>query len=152
MARTAGIWAGAATSIVDVALAALATAGAALLTDDPWAITSAGVMAVVGHNWSVFIRFGGGIGLSSLAGATLYRSPVKGVSAAVVLVVVWLGLVRLLKVHRAQATIAVMITISPLLWLLGAPPSHILMSALGGVVVIIKTLPDWNREYELRAK
>jgi glycerol-3-phosphate acyltransferase PlsY len=28
----------------------------------PWATTTAGVMSVVGHNWSVFLRFGGGAG------------------------------------------------------------------------------------------
>lgn len=148
VARTAGFSAGALTAIIDVALAALAVAGAAALTADPWAASLAGVMAVVGHNWSVFIGFGGGIGLSSLAGATLYRAPVPGLITAVVLVLVWLGLVGLLSFHRARATIAVMIIIGPLLWLLGAPASHVAMSALGGVVAIIKTLPDWTREYE----
>lgn len=148
VARTAGFGAGAATAIADVALAALAVAATTVLTNDPWAGTAAGMMAVVGHNWSMFIGFGGGIGLSSLAGATLYRSPIQGLLMILVLLVVWLAFVRLLKVHRARATITVMIAIGPLLWLLGSPASHIAMSALGGAVVIFKTLPDWTRNYE----
>jgi glycerol-3-phosphate acyltransferase PlsY len=119
-----------------------------LAGDNPWAATVAGVMAVVGHNWSIFIRFGGGIGLSSLTGAMLYLSPWRTLGAMVGVVLFWLILVRLLRVHRARSTILAMATVGPLLWALGTPPPDILLGALGGVVVIIKTIPDWNRKYE----
>ena len=67
--RAAGLGVGMLTSFSDVLKGAAAVwltrwllgdaLGPALL---PWAVALAGVFAVVGHNWSVFLRFGGGAG------------------------------------------------------------------------------------------
>jgi glycerol-3-phosphate acyltransferase PlsY len=147
VSRVAGFWAGALTAVGDTLLGMVAVAGAALMAENPWAATAAGAMAVVGHNWSVFARFGGGIGLSTLTGALLYLSPVLTLAALAGLALVWLTLVRLLHVHRARSTILTMMAVGPLLWALGLPLHAILLGVLGGAVVIIKTLPDWNRQY-----
>jgi glycerol-3-phosphate acyltransferase PlsY len=106
------------------------------------------VAAVVGHDWSVFIRFGGGIGLSSLGSALLYLAPLHTLGAAAALVLFWLILVKPLRVHRARSTILAMVLVGPLLWALGLPLHIVLLGVLGGMVVIIKTLPDWNRQYD----
>ncbi len=37
----------------------------------PWAEVAAGVMAVVGHNWSIFLKFGGGAGTGPNVGWAL---------------------------------------------------------------------------------
>jgi len=148
VSRAAGLWAGALTGVVDLFLGVAAVVGAALLSDSPWAVTVAGVMAVVGHNWSVFIRFGGGIGLSTLAGGLLGLYPLAALEAAAAVLLLWFALVGLLHVHRARATILVMLAVGPLLWALGLGLPAILLGALGGLVVIIKSIPDWNREYE----
>ena len=145
--RSAGLWAGAMTAIGDALLGAAAIAAAWLITDNPWAATAAGVLAVIGHNWSAFIRFGGGIGLATLTGTLLRFSPLPAVEAVGILLPLWLVLIRLLRVHRARATILVMSIVGPLLWALGLPWPGILLGALGGVVVILKTLPDCNRRY-----
>jgi len=147
VSRVAGPWAGVLTGLVDTLLGIAAVAGATLMTDTPWAAAAAGAMAVVGHDWSVFIHFGGGIGLSTLGGALLYLSPLHTVAAAGILALVWLGLVKLLRVHRARVTILTMVAIGPLLWALGLPPHGVLMAAMGGAAIVLKTLPDWNREY-----
>jgi glycerol-3-phosphate acyltransferase PlsY len=147
VSRVAGFWGGALTAVGDALLGVAAAAGAPLLADNPWAATVAGVAAVVGHDWSVFIRFGGGIGLSSLGGALLVLAPLRTLGTAAVLVVFWLILVRLLRVHRARSTILAMVLIGPLLWVMKTPPHALLLGVLGGVVIIIKTLPDWNRQY-----
>jgi len=151
VSRAAGIWAGALTAIVDTLLGAAAVAGATLMTENPWAATAAGVMAVAGHDWSIFIRFGGGIGLSKLAGAMLCLSPLPTLEALAILVPAWLILMGVLRVHRARSTILVMAAVGPLLWALGLPPHGILLGVLGGAVAIIKTIPDWNREYKAPA-
>jgi glycerol-3-phosphate acyltransferase PlsY len=151
VSRAAGIWAGALTAIVDTLLGAAAVAGATLMTENPWAATAAGVMAVAGHDWSVFIRFGGGIGLAKLAGAMLCPSPLPTLEALAILVPAWLILMGPLHVHRARSTILVIAVVGPLLWALGVPPHGILLGVLGGAVAIIKTIPDWNREYKAPA-
>jgi glycerol-3-phosphate acyltransferase PlsY len=147
VSRLAGIWAGALTSLLDLALGAAAVLGATLLTDHPWAGPTAGVLAVIGHDWSVFIRFGGGIGLSKLAGALLATLPLPTLEAMILVALFWLLLVKLLHVHRARSTIAAMVVTGPLLWALGMTAPGILLAVLGGIVVIIKTLPDWNRDF-----
>jgi glycerol-3-phosphate acyltransferase PlsY len=147
VSRVAGIGAGALTAVGDTLLGVAAVAGATLLTDNPWATTVAGVMAVVGHDWSVFIRFGGGIGISKLTGTLLCLSPLRTLEAAVGLVLFWLILVKLLRLHRARSTMLTMVVVGPLLWALGFPSHGIMLGVLGGAVVIIKTIPDWNRQY-----
>jgi glycerol-3-phosphate acyltransferase PlsY len=148
VSRSAGIWAGVLTGVVDALLGLGAVAGASALTDNPWAATAAGVMAVVGHNWSVFIRFSGGIGISTLFGAIFYLSPVAALVMLIVLLPLWLMLIKLLRIHRAQATILLTAIAGPLLWLLQLPWPSVLLGVMGGAMVILKTLPDWNRQYE----
>lgn len=148
--RTAGLPAGVLTGAVDALLGVGAVAAASSLTDDPWAAVAAGVMAVVGHNWSVFIRFGGGIGISSLGGAMLYLSPGTALTAIVILLAFWVVLVKPLRVHRARATIVAMVVVGPLLWAIGGDSlglEGILLGVLGGAVIAIKTIPDWDRQY-----
>jgi len=147
VSRVAGVWAGALTAVGDALLGVAAVAGATLLTDNPWAATAAGVMAVVGHDWSVFIRFDGGIGLAKLAGTLLCLSPLHALGALAILVPSWLILIGPLHFHRARSTILVLLVAGPLLWALGFPLHGVLLGVLGGAVAIIKTLPDWNREY-----
>lgn len=155
VSRAAGIWAGAVTAIVDALLGAAAVAGATWMAGNPfdgaqsasWAATVAGVMAVIGHDWSVFIRFGGGIGLAKLSGAMLCLAPLPTLEALGILVPAWLILMRVLRIHRARATILIMALMGPLLWALELSPQGILLGVLGGAVVIVKTLPDWNRQY-----
>jgi glycerol-3-phosphate acyltransferase PlsY len=147
VSRVAGFWAGALTAVGDALLGVGAVAGAPLLAENPWAATVAGVAAVVGHNWSVFIRFGGGIGLSSLGGALLVLTPLRTLGAAAALVLFWLILVRLLRVHRARSTILAMVLVGPLLGAMGTSLQAVLLGVLGGVVVIAKTIPDWSRQY-----
>jgi acyl phosphate:glycerol-3-phosphate acyltransferase len=67
--RAAGLGVGVLTSLSDVAKGAVAVwltrwlFGEALSqTLLPWAVAFAGVMSVVGHNWSVFLKFKGGAG------------------------------------------------------------------------------------------
>jgi glycerol-3-phosphate acyltransferase PlsY len=67
--RAAGLGVGVLTSLSDVLKGAASVwlttwllgeaLGPALL---PWAQATAGVLSVVGHNWSVFLKFGGGAG------------------------------------------------------------------------------------------
>jgi glycerol-3-phosphate acyltransferase PlsY len=104
-------------------------------------------MAVVGHNWSVFIRFGGGIGLTKLAGAQVCSSPLPGLAAVAILGLLLLGLIKVLGGHRARATMLAAAAVGPVLWALGVTWPGILLGALGGVVVIIKSSQDWNRKF-----
>jgi glycerol-3-phosphate acyltransferase PlsY len=143
-------WAFVLTGLVDCALAGLAVSLARAWFQVPWAGPLAGVTAVVGHNWSVFIGLNGGIGLSSLTGAMIMLSPSATLAAAVVLVAVWLPVNRVLK-HAARSTILVMLLLAPVMWFLRQPPPVLAMSILGAIAVVVKELGDLNRVYESSA-
>jgi acyl phosphate:glycerol-3-phosphate acyltransferase len=55
-----------------------------------WVAAAAGVAAVAGHNWSVFIGFSGGRGVATAAGGLLAMAPLAlAVVVPIVVAVVW---------------------------------------------------------------
>ena len=68
-----GMWIGVAQGLFDCLVkgAAPVLVGAYLFQSDLWIQGAAGVAAVVGHNWSPFLRFTGGRGVSIAIGALL---------------------------------------------------------------------------------
>jgi glycerol-3-phosphate acyltransferase PlsY len=65
--KQAGLWPAVAAGVFEVGKGAL---GPALAAGRPlWAISLAGFLAVTGHNWSPFLKGGGGRGLSTATGA-----------------------------------------------------------------------------------
>jgi glycerol-3-phosphate acyltransferase PlsY len=147
VARVAGRWGGLLTVACDILLGAAAVGGAKLLTTNPWAATVAGVLAIVGHDWSVFIGFEGGIGLADLAGAMLAFDWLRALGSGGTFILLWLFLTKVLHRHRARATIFGMLIFALVLWALGMSLPGLVMGTLGAAVVIVKTLPDWNRAY-----
>jgi glycerol-3-phosphate acyltransferase PlsY len=92
--RTLGTPAAAAVFVLDVAKGVAAVLLArTLFGGDPmveWAAAAAGVAAIVGHNWSVFIGFTGGRGVATSAGALGAMSPWAIVIVApIVLLTIW---------------------------------------------------------------
>jgi len=92
--RTLGARAAAAVFLLDVGKGVVAVLLARLIVaDDPmteWAAAAAGVAAIVGHNWSVFIRFTGGRGVATSAGAMGAMSIwTLLVLAPVVVLIIW---------------------------------------------------------------
>ena len=91
--RTLGSRAATAVFLLDVAKGVLAVVGARLLfAGDPvveWAAASAGLAAIVGHNWSVFMGFTGGRGVATFTGALAAMSPwtILGLTPVAALVV-----------------------------------------------------------------
>jgi glycerol-3-phosphate acyltransferase PlsY len=57
--------------VMDVGEGALAVVIAGMLTDSLIAVMIAGFAAVIGHNWSVFLKFKGGLGATTTYGALL---------------------------------------------------------------------------------
>lgn len=55
--------------IMDISLSALAVVFAGLLTGSTTVMIFAGLFAVAGHNWSIFLKFKGGLGATAILGA-----------------------------------------------------------------------------------
>jgi acyl phosphate:glycerol-3-phosphate acyltransferase len=88
--RHGGMAAGIATLVADVGKGSLAIVLAMLLSETELVVFAAGVAAVIGHNWPVFLHFRGGRGLAVVIGALLALLPIEMlISAAISLVVLY---------------------------------------------------------------
>lgn len=55
-----------------------------------WSAAAAGIAAIIGHNWSVFLRFTGGRGVATSAGALLGVAPWAMLATApLVILIIW---------------------------------------------------------------
>lgn len=122
-------------------LAAVLPAG--ILSSNPWAITLAGIAAVAGHAWPVWLRFRGGMGLATGFGAVLSRSW----PASLIGLVALIGIRLLIIHHTPRASIAAMLTVPPTLWLLGAPPPTFWLGTGCALLIALRHTSDWNRQY-----
>jgi len=89
--RTTSKALGATTLLADVAKGALPVLGAMVLWDAPAAWCLAGVAAVAGHCWPVYLAFRGGKGVATSAGVMLALAPLPVLVAATLWVVVFLA-------------------------------------------------------------
>lgn len=72
--KNIGIWQGALTAVLDVGKGYLAVYLAQYFGLPIYLQALSGVAAVIGHNWSCFLKFSGGRGIGTLAGAFLALS------------------------------------------------------------------------------
>lgn len=69
-------------------------AAVALLDGSDWAKVAAGLAAVAGHNWSLYIRFKGGRGVSTSAGVFLGFLLLPELGMIILIAGIWGGVVR----------------------------------------------------------
>jgi glycerol-3-phosphate acyltransferase PlsY len=86
--RHVGLVGGIATLVADVGKGALAIVVAKLLSVHELVVFGAGVAAVIGHNWPVFLRFRGGRGLAVVIGVLLALLPREMLIAAAISIAV----------------------------------------------------------------
>jgi len=86
--RHVGLIGGIVTLIADVGKGALAIVVAKLLSVPDLVVFGAGVAAVIGHNWPVFLRFRGGRGMAVVIGVLLALLPREMLIAAAIGIVV----------------------------------------------------------------
>lgn len=101
----------------------------------------AGLAAIFGHNWSLFLGFSGGRGVATAAGVIFALMPV----ALVILLVIWLVVLALFR-YVSAASISVALTF-PLLtiYLYRNNLWYIFFSLLASSVVILKHTPNIKR-------
>jgi glycerol-3-phosphate acyltransferase PlsY len=138
--RAAGLPVGILTAVTDVLKAACAIwviravySEALTAAALPWAEIVTGIMSVVGHNWSVFLGWGGGAGTGPNVGwASAIWWPVAPIAAIVVAGLLWI--VGMASV--ASLAMAAVIPISFLsLYLLGVDPyDNTIAYVIGGIL------------------
>ena len=144
--RTLGARWGAAVLLLDLLKGLGAVLLAFVLFDAPsaeageWVAAGAGLAAVIGHNWSVFIRFTGGRGVATTGGGLLALSPLAvAVLLPAMLLVIW----RWRYVSAASLLGAVgAVPVTTLLALLGAGGWPAVGYALAAGAIVVASHAD----------
>lgn len=145
--RQAGVVAGAITALVDMGKGVLAAWLTLRLTGTPWALPAAGVAAVAGHCWSIYIGFHGGMGMGTLVGLFFWQQPLLPFVGAAL----W-GLVYLPLRDSPRAVMLMAVLMVPIFWLFGR--LHLVLPqamalGIGGLGVIflrhLTQLPAYDR-------
>jgi glycerol-3-phosphate acyltransferase PlsY len=135
--------AGVLTILLDLVKGALAVWLVQLAFPSPWVIPLAGVAAVAGHCWPVYLDFRGGMGIATTLGLALWQFPV----VIPIYIVAYFAVNYFLK-HQAR-TVMVISAFLPLM-LLPFRPSPEKMALVSGiaVVLVIRWASDFNRVYD----
>ncbi|KKM11477.1 hypothetical protein SY88_08670 [Clostridiales bacterium PH28_bin88] len=82
--------------------------------DPAWGGVLGGLATVLGHNWSVFLRFRGGKGAAASAGVLLYLAPLAGLAAfAVYGITVWRTRLASLGSFLGAAAVVLVLFLAP---------------------------------------
>ncbi|NMB00508.1 MAG: glycerol-3-phosphate 1-O-acyltransferase PlsY [Firmicutes bacterium] len=131
--RTAGYIPALLTLIGDAGKGVAAVLLARQFLHDPVLELLAGTLAMVGHNWPVFLRFQGGKGVATVAGVLLAFHP----WAAAVLLVIWLA-VLLVSRYISLASIVVAVSLPFVLLLFNVGWFEIGLGTIVAVVTIYR--------------
>ena len=90
--RILGSKAGTLTLLGDTLKGSLGVAIASWITNDPFTVAGAGIMVILGHLFSVFLKFKGGRGVATGLGVHLYIMPIVTLEAiAVFVLALWIS-------------------------------------------------------------
>ncbi len=142
--RTAGLPAAALVLFLDMGKAIMAVVIARIVTDSPGVEAASGIFILIGHIWSVFIKFGGGRGTAPGWGALIILSPVAGLVATVSgLFLVWTT--RYVSVGSMVGCSLGCITLIILAILGDVPLEYIFYGVVGGSLVVSKHIDNIKR-------
>jgi glycerol-3-phosphate acyltransferase PlsY len=140
--RVAGKTAGLLTLLGDMAKGALAVIAARLLIgpgDAEW-ILAAGGAAILGHVFSLFLRFNGGKGVATAFGVFLAIDPILGGS----LILVWLGSAALWRTSSLAAIVA-FASLPVLMWIRHPRPLMVAFAFAVSAVIAYRHADNMRR-------
>jgi glycerol-3-phosphate acyltransferase PlsY len=140
--RQVGFLPGALVFILDVAKGFVPTWLALHYGPAAWIAALTAALTVIGHCWPVFANFRGGMGLATANGSMMAAFPF-----AILICYGLLIALTLIIRHSARASVLAGILFAPLLWLVGQRGPVVWIAAAVGVVITIRFLSDWNRQY-----
>lgn len=138
--RTAGLFCAILTLIGDMGKGALAVIMAKHFGSPGTFALIAGILAVIGHNWPIFLRFRGGKGIATIAGVLVAYQP----AVAAVLTVIWLG-VLLVSRYISLASIVVAFCLPIALVIFKADPIEIGLAVIVAGFTIFKHRSNIDR-------
>ena len=133
VARASGVTAGVVVALLDVAKGAAGVALAEHFTDGTAAVAAAGVAAVVGHIYPVWLRFRGGKGVATACGAFSILTP-AAVPPTLLIFVATVWLTKYISLGSVLASIA----LPTLAYALGSPGSAVAAAVIAAGIILFR--------------
>ncbi len=131
--RTVGAKAALLVLILDMLKGIIAVAAMNYFFANPLLDVITALGALLGHNYSVFLRFKGGKGVATGLGLLIYLMPKVSLGSFLV----WLILVLITRYVSLGSVVAAVMT--PIFaWYFGYPPAYIVFGGIAGLFVIIR--------------
>ena len=99
----------------------------------PWAVVAAGLAAIGGHNWSIFLGFRGGKGIATSFGVLAGLS----LPAALVAAIVWVVAVAITRFSSLGSLLAA-VSVPIMLWRLRTSPEYVAFGIIASVFAIYR--------------
>lgn len=138
--RTLGPLPGLLVFCLDLLKGAVPVWAALYLTNEPWLILLAGVMAVIGHTYSIFLKFKGGRGAATGLGVLLGVAPDIFLGALIVVILI-IALTR----YVSLASIVTPPLVSTAFLVLKRPLPYAIVAWLITLIIIIRHIPNIKR-------
>ncbi|MEN8613969.1 glycerol-3-phosphate acyltransferase [Dehalogenimonas sp. THU2] len=149
--RQVGLWPGLVVAFFDIAKGAAAVLAAKYLigADDVF-VLGAGVMAVAGHNWMVWLGFKGGKGMAAATGAIIAASFAYGHGGIPVYFITLILFVWALRRNLVLGNAVGLLALPAITWMATASWTATLMAGALVGVIVIKYIPDAIADYRRR--
>lgn len=115
----------------------------ARLVGDPWFVVGASLLVIVGHSYSIFLKFKGGKGVAAGGGIVLALAPVTVAIQLVIFIVV----VAITK-YVSLGSIIAAATIPVTMYLVGEPLPVLIFGIFGVALVIYRHIPNLKRLFQ----
>jgi len=140
--REVGAWAATTVAIIDLGKGAAAVAIAHwLLGVPPLFVLLAGLAAVIGHNWMVWLKFSGGKGAGATIGALAVAMPLYDYWQGLAIFLGIIAIVLMVTRNIALSTGSALVFLPLITWLGTKSITATIVAICLGLVILIKFLP-----------
>ncbi|MFQ5988688.1 MAG: glycerol-3-phosphate 1-O-acyltransferase PlsY [Candidatus Methylomirabilales bacterium] len=138
--RTIGKRAAALTFVGDLLKGVLPVLAARLLGGTELLVAAVGMAAVLGHNWSVYLRFTGGKGVATSFGALVAMTPLPALFGFLV----WLGVLLVFRYTSLSALMA-SVCIPPVIFFSTGSGPYFFFSILVAILIFVRHTDNIKR-------
>lgn len=131
---------GALALIGDIAKGYLAVSIAKYYFVNPWIVVLAGLAAIIGHDFSIFLKFKGGKGIATTGGCLLAIAPVF----ALIVLLLWGALILITK-YFIPSTLLILATLPIMTWAVGKPIEYIVFAVGAFFLALFTHRKDMQR-------
>ena len=124
------------------ALALLVTGTSAVTA--PWLLSLAGLAAVLGHNYPVWLKFKGGKGVSTTYGVLFFLYPYESFAVTLLSGAIWYAVMTATR-YVSLASMISLLTVPLFFWMLDAPVPFILASFILAVFSLFRHSSNIDR-------